>query len=184
MKNDGFTLVELLAVIAIISILTVIAVPSALTFQNNMNKKMFCSKVETIETAAKLYGNDVKDSIEKEILIEADASLKCNSSLISSPCIKIPLKALLDKGYIKREANNTIGPDADGNYTYDQFYDPRTYTSMVTNEILVYVESKRVYTRYVYKNKADLELCNPLDATDPNKDLYYKSGSNIIKYTR
>ena len=64
MNNKGFTLIELLAVVTIISILTIIAVPSAFTFQENMKKKMFCSKVETIERSARLYGNDVKETIK------------------------------------------------------------------------------------------------------------------------
>lgn len=189
LKKNGFTLVELLAVITIISILTIIAVPSALTFQNNMNKKMFCSKVETLETAAKLYGNDVKDSIENELIQSNNLSnpLNCRNKT-SNPCVHITVKTLLDKNYIKREADYTKPIDSDGDgkaddYTYDEFYDPRDYSSMVEHDVLVYIQSKRIYARYVYKSKADLKLCNPADATDPNKDLYYKNGTNIIKYT-
>ena len=142
MKNNGFTLVELLAVITIISILTVIAVPSALTFQKNMNKKMFCTKVETLETAAKIYGNDVKDSIEKSVLTSEDTSLKCPNTFPYPKCLKITVKLLLDKNLVKKEANNTVAPDADGNYTYNEYYDPRTYTSMVQDNIMVYIDKK------------------------------------------
>ena len=184
MRNDGFTLVELLAVITIITILTVVAVPSALTFQKNMNKKMFCTKIETVETAAKIYGNDVKDSIEKGILKDEDRNLRCPSSFPYTECLKISVKLLLDKNLLKKEVNNTKLPDAEGNYVYDEFYDPRTYTSMVKNTVIVYIDKNRIYSRFVYESKADLELCNPADATDPNKDLYYNNGGTVTKYVR
>ncbi len=186
MDNKGFTLVELLAVITIISLITIVAVPSALTFQQNMNKKMFCSKVDSIETAAKLYGTDVYDSIDQK-RFDGIPSLECPTSISNQACVKINVEMLLKKSYLKKEANNVKGTDTNGDgkideFVYDEFYDPRDYRSMLADNIIVYVENKRVYSRFVYNSEEDLYLCNPADSTDPNKDLYFKNaGGNIVK---
>ncbi len=61
MKNSkGFTLVELLAVIVILAILITIAVPSTIGISNKLKENMFCKKIDSIEVAAKLYGEDRK----------------------------------------------------------------------------------------------------------------------------
>ena len=62
MKNKkGFTLSEMLVVIAIIAIITVIAVPSIIVVNKNINKRLLSSKKEHIITAAELYGTDNPD---------------------------------------------------------------------------------------------------------------------------
>ena len=178
MDKKGFTLVELLAVITIISLLTVVAVPSALTFQENMKKKMFCSKVETIERAGRMYGGDVLETIKGDRITER----KCTTATVNfnkSSCQFITVKTLLVKGYLKKEKNNGIRT---GKPVYDEFYDPRNFASMKNDKIIVYVENERAYSRYVYKNKKDSEFCNKEDAerkvADPSKNFgYYYKGS-------
>ena len=61
MKKDGFTLVELLAVIAIIAILSVIIIPSIVTVNQNINTRLYSQKVENIESAAELYASNNPD---------------------------------------------------------------------------------------------------------------------------
>lgn len=56
MKKNGFTLVELLAVIIIISILAVLAVPSAIELGKKVKEKAYLSKIEIIEKNAINYG--------------------------------------------------------------------------------------------------------------------------------
>ena len=64
MKNEkGFTLVELLVVIAILAIVAVIAVPSAMGVNQLIKNNMLEKKKEIIEQAAVLLGQDVKGSI-------------------------------------------------------------------------------------------------------------------------
>ena len=161
MNNKGFTLIELLAVVTIISILTIIAVPSAFTFQENMKKKMFCAKVETIERSARLYGNDVKETIKGDKIIERKCSVITHSS--SEACQYITINTLLAKGYLKKEANALVKDDKN-KPIYDEFYDPRTFASMKDNYVVVYIENGRAYARFVYSNLADSEFCNKEDA--------------------
>ncbi len=55
-KKNGFTLVELLAVIVLIALLLVIAVPNALKMSSRVKEKAYDTKVDLIEQAAKNYG--------------------------------------------------------------------------------------------------------------------------------
>ena len=48
MKNKGFTLVELLAVIAILAILVIIALPNVLKMYNQSKKNIFLTRKEFI----------------------------------------------------------------------------------------------------------------------------------------
>ena len=53
MKNKGFTLVELLAVIAIIAVLSLVALPNIIDSFNNSKKNNFVSEARQIYKAAK-----------------------------------------------------------------------------------------------------------------------------------
>lgn len=74
MKNKGFTLVELLAVLVILAILLVIAIPSYINVFSDIKRDSFISKVSELETAALKYGSSIKDEIKtstcKDITIE------------------------------------------------------------------------------------------------------------------
>ena len=74
MKSKGFTLVELLAVIAILSILVIMAIPNVMRMFNNARKKSFDTELKTIYKQAKgdyMVSNGTKtkfcDSKTKEI---------------------------------------------------------------------------------------------------------------------
>lgn len=174
MNRKGFTLVELLAVITILSLLMIVAVPSALNFQENMRKKMFCSKVETVERAAKIYGNDVKETIKGDKISERKCSNITGEN--TSSCQFITINTLMAKGYLKKEVNN-VRKDENGKPLYDEFYDPRNYHSMKMDYVIVYVDNDRAYARYVYKNLKDSQYCNPEDAEKKAID-----GSKIFGY--
>ena len=149
MNKKGFTLVELLAVIVIMAILITVAVPSVLVFSNNMKKNMYCNKIDTIEKAAILYGEDNYDSIF--------GSKTLTNCVVDSEniqrCQKITLKALMSKGYLKKEENALTGEK-------DEIYDPRSNESMKDTEVYVTIKNKRPYATYIYKTKSDAELCD------------------------
>ena len=56
MNKKGFTLTELLVVIALISIIVLIAVPSVVSISKRINKRVYNAKIQEIVTAAELYG--------------------------------------------------------------------------------------------------------------------------------
>lgn len=55
MKNKGFTLVELLAVLVLISLVMVIAIPGIFKMRDRMNEKTLNAKIESIESAAIMH---------------------------------------------------------------------------------------------------------------------------------
>ncbi len=59
--KKGFTLVELLAVIAIIGILSVLVVPSIININKGINERLLASKKEEISSNAELYANNNED---------------------------------------------------------------------------------------------------------------------------
>lgn len=58
MKNKGFTLVELLAVIAILSIISLIAVPTINNSINASRNKAYESQIKMLQVGAKSWGAD------------------------------------------------------------------------------------------------------------------------------
>lgn len=81
-NNQGFTLVELLAVIVVLALVITIAVPSTMRVSNKIKENMFCSKLDFIENAAKLYGEDRKNSLNNE---------------------QISIETLVTTGYLKKD---------------------------------------------------------------------------------
>lgn len=65
-KENGFTLIELLAVIVILGVLLTLTVPSVLYITKLIKNKMYETKVELIEKAAQLYGQDNADDISED----------------------------------------------------------------------------------------------------------------------
>lgn len=58
MKKNGFTLVELIAVVGLLALIIIIAVPIVNDSGKNSREKIYQTKVEMIEDAAVIYGQD------------------------------------------------------------------------------------------------------------------------------
>ena len=66
MNKNGFTLVELLAVIALMAIIIVLAVPATGAVKDKLNEYMLEKKIKLIEKGAILYGEDfIEDNTNK-----------------------------------------------------------------------------------------------------------------------
>lgn len=136
MKRNGFTLVELLAVIVILALLLAIAVPGVITMASRIQGNMFCSKVENIEKAAQLWGNDNYDTI----------------NLTSGKTQTISVATLIQKNYLKKDKEKTED-------TAEFVTDPRDNSSLLEKKVNVFIKNSRIYANYQYDSEEDEKLC-------------------------
>ena len=71
MKNKGFTLVEVLAVIVVIGLLMVLTIPNIMKMSRSTKEKAYLTKIDLIETSARQYASN------QSVLRELKASSKC-----------------------------------------------------------------------------------------------------------
>ena len=138
-KKNGFTLVELLAVIVILGLIAVIAIPNSMKVSDGVKKNMLCEKINLLLSDAKRFGN--------EHLGVLRGATNCY--------IPVTVQVLIDKGVIKKEENGGITNPYDG-------------SSMVDREIRIYYKNKRAYAYYNETDnilKPIVDACNNLEAT-------------------
>ena len=135
-KNKGFTLIELLAVIVILAILLVIAVPNVIGISQRIKKNMFCSKIENIEAAARIYGNDNIDILEEK-----------NNKM------QIKVIDLVSNNLYKKE-----NKDCEKRSKTNCVLDPRNNNSIDNNIIIINKKDKRVWAEYQF-SEADKNVC-------------------------
>lgn len=96
MNKKGFTLIEVIMVIAIIAILSIILTPNVMVFINKNNKKSCEKMISNIESAAKMYVNQNK----YELGFDCSGKSK-----------EITLKTLVDTGYLTKNITNPINKE-------------------------------------------------------------------------
>ena len=106
-EKNGFTLVELLAVIAILGLLIGIAVPSTLLISKNIKEKLYESKLKNIEVAVEHYLEDYKDNCSHTNNLEQLEQ-------------DLTIKKLVDNNYLKPDNNQEIKNPIDGENLYDK----------------------------------------------------------------
>jgi len=96
MSRKGFTLVEVMATIAILGILVILVTPSIIDIRKDMLQKTYDSRVSLIKNAALDYANDNLDQVP--VLV--------NTSIPNSSCLTVTIKKLIDDGYLAGSDNN------------------------------------------------------------------------------
>ena len=97
MNKKGFTLIEVIMVIAIIAILSLILIPNVMVLIDK-NKERSCEKmIDNIESAAKMYVNQNKYEL----------GFDC----VDNKTKEITLKTLVDTGYLGGELVNPINKE-------------------------------------------------------------------------
>ena len=135
-KVSGFTLVELLGVIVILALLITIAVPNVIGLSQKIRKNMFCTKVDNIEIAAKMYAEDNLDGFNNNQM-------------------EIYVSDLIDNNVFKKEDKNCVLR----NSSKPCVKDPRNNSMMDTDKIILTKQDKKIVANYEYKNNEDKEYC-------------------------
>ena len=135
MKNEkGFTLVELLVVIAILAIVAVIAVPSAMGVNQLIKNNMLEKKKEIIEQAAVLLGQDVKGSIIASNL-DYKGQYSCKEFIVSD----------LVPNYLDKDNDNTCLKE-DSTETTGCIVDPSDESKYLDKtKVIIYYKNKRIH---------------------------------------
>ena len=132
MNKKGFTLVELLSVIVVLAVIMTIAVPSVMGINGIIKDNMLETKLELLEEAAILYGQDIKGSVMYSA--SKYKNYPCKSYIVSD----------LVPNYLDKDNNNDCltksNPTGNG-----CIVDPRDETKYLdTYEVIVYFQNKRI----------------------------------------
>lgn len=146
MKKNGFTLVELLAVIVILAIIITIAVVSVTGTRNDSLQRVLDTKIEEIESGAVLYGQEnpsvLTDSCKVKVKEEEKEFTKCKAMQVGY---------LLDNNYV--ESNEGSGNQKD-------LYNNVTNKSMREDYVMIYYNNHQVYALFCEKFNLKENKCN------------------------
>lgn len=147
--NKGFTLVELMAVLVLIVIISTIGYAGITAVSNNIEKNLWNTTVEEIETGAVKYGQDNTSRLTNTCIID-------NETI--NTCLIVNVEFLIERNYVdtdeyecEKDSNGNCKEDNAGNIIYT---DREIITNNVTGEIVndnivfIYLENNRVYAEY------------------------------------
>ena len=112
MKNKGFSLIEMLAVVIILGVLSVIIVPSIFTMIKNSKEKEYKNIIENIENSAIFYATTNRETIEEEFENNVYYEITLND-LVASGLIKTPLIDPRTDEEIDLNKKVTLGKESD-----------------------------------------------------------------------
>lgn len=160
MDNKGFTLVEILAVISLLAILVIITVPAISGISDNIKKSTLRTKIENIEKAAVLYGQEHRENFTDSTCTYCTGISDCN-------CYSLEYDGGLKNGIIT--VSKLLKPNV------PLIYSGKNELGVDTNE-KPYIE-------------ADDELGNIVNSTDESKylnqckiQIYQKYGKIYADY--
>lgn len=135
-NNKGFTLVEILAVLVLIGLLFGIGVPAVSKISKNMKARTYNQKINLIEEAGKLWGQDNKALLQSSRCdVDGDGTKESN-------CYKIKISELIDEDYLDSEDKNT-----------KKFENPLTDGDMLNMCVYIYKKNNRIYSYYKGEDK-------------------------------
>ena len=111
MTKNGFTLVELLAMIVIISIIMVMGSIGITAVKKGINQSLWNSTVKLIENAGENFGNDKKNYITN---LDSNVHYCDIDGNRISPCLTVTVQTLIDKNYLNTK--ETINYNDVNNY--------------------------------------------------------------------
>ena len=192
MKKKGFTLVELLAVIAILAILVIIALPNVIKLYNDAKKNAFLTEVKTLyNTASSKY---ISESLKGNKLSEINSNdsskldlngndltykIKLNSDgSVASIAVKKGNYCIVSSKDLSKITKSDVSEDCEGfnvlaNW-YDDCKDKNTLRCKILSDNETYDDS--VKSKYVTSNSGI--NFKEISSDTNGKGLYYTTDSN------
>jgi len=156
MDNKGFTLVEILAVIALLALVVIITVPAISSVSDNIKKSTLKTKIENIEKAAVLYGQEHRENFTDSTCTYCSGISDCNcyeEKDNSGNVVTINVEKLINSKVLEAddEFGNISNPTNDSLYLNDC-------------EIQIYQKYGKIYADYLKDTDDDI-----------NTDCWYQS---------
>ena len=131
-NKKGYTLIEILSTIVLIALLLGLGIPGVMKISENMKKRRYNTKVDLIEQAGILWGQDNKTRLQSDACIINDEEYKCK---------KISIDNLIGNDYLEADGKN----EGTGQYIYTN---PKDNTDIVNTCVYIYKKNNRVYAFY------------------------------------
>lgn len=131
MNKKGFTLVELLAVIALLGLIVGICVPSIMNASTNVKKKTLQTKVDNIEKAAVLYGQKNRENFNSSCSLcdGITGECFCYDSVIT-------VEKLREEKYIQNDEGT------------EDIVNPVSEESLLECKVQIYKKYNKIYAVY------------------------------------
>lgn len=101
MKNkNGFTMIELLAVLGILVLLTIVIVPNVSSLRKKTLQQTYDNRVNQVKIAAKEWGNDNLISVPPSVSKEYTDQSTCDVD-----CVCVTIQELIIEGYLAGNKN-------------------------------------------------------------------------------
>ena len=144
LNKKGFTLVEILVVIALIGLLFGIGIPGVMKISEKMKERSYKTKVELIEQAGILWGQDNKTRLQTDKCdLDNDDDTGTNGK--EATCHIISINELISEDYLDADSDKINEVDEKIIYEY---FDPITNKNISNTCVWVYKKNNRVYAKY------------------------------------
>lgn len=138
MKRKGFTLVELLAVIIILTLVITIAFVSVTRVREESLKRVVETKVEQIEQAAILYGQE-NPNVIKTSCTNHEKTVVEATNYTPSFCITVTAGVLIDNNFFESSYLDEVNGKTD-------LINDVTGKSMREDTVIIYRRNNRIYS--------------------------------------
>lgn len=138
MKKKGFTLVELLAVIIILTLVITIAFVSVTRVREESLKRVVETKVEQIEQAAILYGQE-NPNVIKTSCTDHEKTVVEATNYTPSFCVTVTAGVLIDNNFFESSYLDEVNGKTD-------LINDVTGKSMREDTVIIYRRNNRIYS--------------------------------------
>lgn len=148
MKNKGFTIIELLAVIAILGILALLLIPNIIKIRKDYLEKTYDTRIKLIHNAALDWASDNLVNVPVHVSNDYNGSTtvdsNCSKYCQGDTCNYITIGYLIKNNYLSKSDTNCTGDNAEGNGCMKN---PLTNENLNTKKVCVRYNNNDVFNR-------------------------------------